>query len=388
MAPPLWILVSGDFTTWGGMDRANYELAWHLAEKGGAETHLVCHFAAEPLASHPRVTMHRVAKPLNRYALAAPLLAWSGRRLAGRLAPRGARVVVNGGNCQWADINWVHYVHSAWMPRVEHASIWQQARFGWSARREIAAETSALRAARHVIVNSDLTHGHVLALGVAAERMQTVYYGIDPDEFRPVTVEERLTARRRLSWEVDRPTAVFVGSLGHDRRKGFDVLFEAWALLAKESAWDCDLVAVGGGSDVPHWQGRAEQLGLSQRIRMLGFSKQVPDVLAAADLLISPTYYEAYGLGVHEALCRGLPAMVTRSAGVAERYPSDLADLLLDAPPTVEDLAARLRRWRSDQAGYRQRVAPLAELLRARTWSDMSKDFLACVEATPVEAGR
>ena len=44
MHPAPWILVSGDFTTWGGMDRANYELAWHLAEREGVETHLVSHF--------------------------------------------------------------------------------------------------------------------------------------------------------------------------------------------------------------------------------------------------------------------------------------------------------------------------------------------------------
>ena len=25
-----------------------------------------------------------------------------------------ARVVVNGGNCAWPDINWVHAVHAAW----------------------------------------------------------------------------------------------------------------------------------------------------------------------------------------------------------------------------------------------------------------------------------
>src|SRR6266849_6045112 len=111
---PFFVLVSGDFTPWGGMDRANYELAWFLADRLGGEVHLVSHQVASPLAEHPRVTWHRVAKPLQSYALAGPLLARAGYRIARRLACDGARVIVNGGNCAWADVNWVHAVHAAW----------------------------------------------------------------------------------------------------------------------------------------------------------------------------------------------------------------------------------------------------------------------------------
>ena len=53
-----WVIVSGDLTTWGGMDRANYELAAYLAEEG-LSVHIVAHFVAEPLAQHPSVTWHK-----------------------------------------------------------------------------------------------------------------------------------------------------------------------------------------------------------------------------------------------------------------------------------------------------------------------------------------
>ena len=51
---------------------------------------------------------------------------------------------------------------------------------------------------------------------------------------------------------------------------------------------------------------------LEGRVRFLGFRRDMPAVFAACDLLIHPARYEAYGLAVHEALCRGLPALVTR----------------------------------------------------------------------------
>ena len=39
--------------------------------------------------------------------------------------------------------------------------------------------------------------------------------------------------------------------------------------------------------------------------------------------MVHPARYEAYGLGVHEAICRGLPAIVSAGAGIAELYPAD-----------------------------------------------------------------
>ena len=103
----------------------------------------------------------------------------------------------------------------------------------------------------------------------------------------------------------------------------------------------------------------------------MGFTKEAAKLVVAADALISPTFSEAYGLGVHEAICCGLPAFVTRTAGVAERYPDDLSDLLLDAPPTPADLARRLRKWRSAMPMFKERVAGFCEVLRQRTWADM-----------------
>jgi glycosyltransferase involved in cell wall biosynthesis len=118
---------------------------------------------------------------------------------------------------------------------------------------------------------------------------------------------------------------------------------------------------------------------LSERVRLMGFTKHVRNVLTAADALVSPTHYDAYGLGVHEALCCGLPAFVTRSAGVAERYPDELADLLLDDPPKAEDLVLRLQRWRADMTGYRARVADFSQLLRQRRWTDMSREIVELI---------
>jgi len=78
----------------------------------------------------------------------------------------------------------------------------------------------------------------------------------------------------------------------------------------------------GGGSGLARWKSEVANSGLQYRARFLGSTDRIPEVLAAADLLVSPVRYEAYGLNVQEAICRGVPAMVSRDAGMPNAIPT------------------------------------------------------------------
>jgi glycosyltransferase involved in cell wall biosynthesis len=372
---PAFALVSGDFVKTGGMDRANYALASYLARLGRS-VHLVAHRADADLLGLGTVTHHRVPKPLNSYVLGEPFLDHTGRRWAARVTGQGGRVVVNGGNCVWGDVNWVHYVHAAWAPR-SGGSFLRRAKRALTGRRWTAAERRALRRARVVVANSDQTrHALLDRLGLLPECVHTVYYGSDPTRFRPPTGPERDEARARLGWAGDRPVVAFVGALG-DLRKGLDTVLAAWEILSKRPGWDAKLVVIGAGMSPA--QAREESLRLGGAVEFLGFRRDMPDLLRGCDALVSPTRYEAYGLNVHEALCCGLPALVSRSAGVAERYPAELADLLIPDPDDATDLAGRLRAWRDDRHRLMAAVSALSARLRAETWDDMAARFLQVI---------
>ncbi len=376
-----YLIVAADFTNHGGMDWANYELAWHLAERVGAPVHLVSYRVLPPLCDHKNVTWHRVAKPLNSYTLGEFVMRRTGRRIAQEIAAQGGRVVVNGGNCNFGDINWVHAVQDAWDCRDEHAPLLFRLRHHSNKKVVRKQERDAVRSAKIVLTNSDAARQQIIdGIGIPPQRVHRVYYGTDPNIFKPASDSARQAARTALGWAPDRPVVTFIGALGHDRNKGIDVLYAAWEKLCRDPNWNADAVIVGGGAEVELWRERAKAAGLENRFRMMGFTKRVPEILAGADALVSPTHYDAYGLGVHEALCCGLPAFVTRSAGIAERYPADLQDLLLDNPPSADDLAAKLKRWHSAQPEFRQRVAHFSDELRQRTWADMSSDIVALLE--------
>ena len=68
------------------------------------------------------------------------------------------------------------------------------------------------------------------------------------------------------------------------------------------------------------------------------------------------------------------------AAGVAERYPAELTDLILTDPEDPGELADRLRYWRANADLLTDRVRPFADELRRRTWADMARDIHDLIE--------
>jgi glycosyltransferase involved in cell wall biosynthesis len=372
-----WLLVAGDFTPFGGMDYANYALAQYLAKRGSL--HLVTHRVSTELAEQPGVTVHRVRRPLGWHFLGGSLLSQAGRRTWQNLSCGGVRAIVNGGNCPLGVANWLHYLHAAHQPETS-GSLVRSAKTRLMRKRNLAAERIALHEASIVICNSRRTRDDVVErVGIEARRAHVVYYGADPVRFSAVSASVRADAKRALRLDPSRPLVGFVGALG-DRRKGFDTLFEGWTALCRRPNWDAGLMVVGGGAEISHWKKRACEAGLADRVTFAGYRLDMPAVMAAFDVLVHPARYEAYGLSVHEALCRGVPAFVSASSGVAERYPSDLSELLITNPDDPTEIADRLTKWRLDGERFARLVAPLSRQLRARSWDEMAEEIVNLVE--------
>ena len=380
-----WTLVSGDFVPTGGMDRANLAFADWLLRQGEPVT-VVSHRVDEGLTARPNLHFLRIPKPANAYLLGAPLLAAAGLAQSALRARTGGRVLVNGGNCPAAaDLNWVHYVHAAWTPRGREPGVRAAKRMASHAL-SLRTERLALSRARCVVANSEATARVLVDAGLApASRVRVVYYGADAARFHPPSEAERAAGRAALGIPEGPPVMAFVGALG-DRRKGFDTLFDAWRARVRAGGWDARLVAMGAGAELEAWRARARAEGMEDSVHLLGFRPDVPLLLAGCDGLVSPTRYEAYGLGVQEALCCALPTLVSASAGVAERYPQGLRGLLLEDPDSSEELSDALRRWRDGRAGMAAALRDFSATLCARTWDHMAEELYGAAGARPASA--
>ena len=372
-ALPSVTLVSGDFVPTGGMDMPNLALARFLAGQG-RQIDVVAYRIDESLSTLGNVHFHRVPKPLKSYFVSSPLLAVRGKEIGSRTLRDGGRTVVNGGNCELPDVNWVHYVHAAYDNAP--AQLVRRAKQAVERRLALQAERRCLSRARLVIANSRRTKRDLVELvGIDPTCIEVVYYGVD-ERFRPAGEEERRQLRERLSLGSE-PIVVFVGALG-DRRKGFDTVFDAWQGLGNN--WDATLLVVGRGAELPAWQTRVERAGLSRSVKFLGFRSDVPDILRAADAIVAPTRYEAFGQAVHEALCCGVAPIVSADAGVTDRFGTDFSGLLLRDPASSSELRTKLLEWRSSLTEQREVASRLAARLSERSWDTMSSESAGLLE--------
>jgi glycosyltransferase involved in cell wall biosynthesis len=111
--------------------------------------------------------------------------------------------------------------------------------------------------------------------------------------------------------------------------KGFDFLLEALAATAKVDLW-----IAGDGPLRPGLERLATRLGITDRVRFLGWREDVPALMASADLLVCPSLYEPLGNVVIEAWSAGLPVVATASAGPAGLITDGETGILVPLPGT------------------------------------------------------
>lgn len=162
-----------------------------------------------------------------------------------------------------------------------------------------------------------------LRYGTPSTRLPVIHYGVDTRRFDPDRNAHMRPALRSELGAIDATVWLLAGSGWH--RKGLDTALEALSRTQDERAqlW----VA---GRDTPRaWERRAERLGVGSRVRFLGPRDDIENLYVAADGLLLPTRYDAFGLVCLEAAAAGIPVLTSGTAGAAE--------LLADAGSVIED---------------------------------------------------
>jgi glycosyltransferase involved in cell wall biosynthesis len=110
---------------------------------------------------------------------------------------------------------------------------------------------------------------------------------------------------------------------------------------------DVDVLVVGTGEQRPSLEALAAGLGLGGRVTFLGLRHDVPDLLAASDVLALTSLYEGLPNVVIEAMAMGAVAVATDVGGTAELVQHEVTGLLVQ-PRDVDGIAMAIRRVLDD----------------------------------------
>jgi glycosyltransferase involved in cell wall biosynthesis len=165
-------------------------------------------------------------------------------------------------------------------------------------------ERGLARLARRVVTITDALRDFTIdRVGIPAEKVETIHYGID--ELPPAWGQNPPD-------DVDGRILLSVSRL--TPQKGVDVAIRALPLLPD----DATLVVLGEGPERADLEALAQQLGVADRVFLPG---RVPDVAAwlqRATAYVHPARWEGFGLGVLEAMLAGVPVVASNVSSLPE----------------------------------------------------------------------
>lgn len=189
-------------------------------------------------------------------------------------------------------------------------------------RLEASARPLALRACDGLIVATRTESERVRALyGLPQTKIARIFNPLDVRDWSAASTEERASARVTVGIPAGARVAVWHGRVDY-RRKGLDVLLDAWQRVYSERAGrELRLLLVGTGNDAPELRAR---LGETNPSGVIWIDKYLNDralirrYLHAADVYAFPSRHEGFPVAPLEAMACGLPLVAADAQGIPD----------------------------------------------------------------------
>ncbi len=255
----------------------------------------------------------------------------------------------------------------------------------WGDRKSAAqtqSDVAVLRQQPRVVVRDDAAGPMLIRLGVAAERIGVVPYGVHPnqDPFDGLDVTDADIRLVRNMRSHGRPVICCIGTVGPSGNQRLLVD----ALTAIPAAVRPFCIVVGAG-DVGRLTLYARTRGVESAIRFCGYKPNARRFLREADVFVRPGADEGLSLSAIEAFCDRVPVVAAANADVRKVMQGVAAGTLF-APGDAAGLASAIRATLGMSVEARDAMRRAAhEIYRARfTAAAMSERYAAEYRRLPV----
>ena len=167
-------------------------------------------------------------------------------------------------------------------------------------------------------------------------KVHVIHNGVDTDRFGLSTNRDALRSRLGIA-----PATPVVGILAALRPEKNHELFLAAAKIIRERVADAAFLIVGDGPRREHLEQLTERMGLGEVVRFLGTRGDVPELLAAMDVVALTSRNEASPVSLLEAMACGRPVVTTRVGSIAESVTDGQSGFLVE-PGDARAIADRV----------------------------------------------
>jgi glycosyltransferase involved in cell wall biosynthesis len=175
------------------------------------------------------------------------------------------------------------------------------------------------------------------------EDVRVIPNGVDTAHFSMATrLARRAESRQRRSFRDEDFVLLLIGN--DWRVKGLPTILEALAALR---VLPVQLLVVGNDT-AESFRARAVHLGVQGRCHWEQPRQDVLDFYAAADVYVSPSREDSFGLPVAEAMACGLPVITSVFAGVADYVHDNVDGFVVREPRDAQVLAQLIQRLHAD----------------------------------------
>lgn len=154
---------------------------------------------------------------------------------------------------------------------------------------------------------------------IPEEKIHLIHNAIDLEKFNP-QLFNKLTIRKNLNIEEDKIVFTHISRLSPG--KGQDIVLKALNEI-KEEVQDSIFLFVGSAqSDEKDYElsllKMVDEFNLNSIVRFLGFRTDIPEILSITDVFLFPSFGEAFGISLVEAMAMGITSIVCRADGVLD----------------------------------------------------------------------
>lgn len=149
------------------------------------------------------------------------------------------------------------------------------------------------------------------------DKLVHIPHGVDTGLFHPLP--DNKVILKKLGWNMEKKNLLCIANLYHG--KGVDLLIRAFSTISDGRKYHLHIVSPAGDNETKSGIDQLiNQYKLHHHITFYDSMQQnrLVNLIRAADLLISPSRKEGFGLAVAEAIACGTPVLATRSGGPEE----------------------------------------------------------------------